>query len=75
MNKTSLSLRDLNAKIGDIDDAKVLFRDVSGIGHWGVGDYQTDVTDDENLESDQATCEVISMLLENKKNHYKFYQK
>lgn len=40
----------LNAKIGDIDDAKVLFRDVSAIGHWGVGDYQTDVTDDENLE-------------------------
>ncbi|WP_312080547.1 DUF5655 domain-containing protein [Acinetobacter schindleri] len=40
----------LNAKIGDIDDAKVLFRDVSAIGHWGVGDYQTDVTDDEDLE-------------------------
>lgn len=40
----------LNAKIGEIEDSKGLFRDVSAIGHWGVGDYQTDVTDDENLE-------------------------
>ena len=40
----------LNAKMGEIEDSKGLFRDVSSIGHWGVGDYQTDVTDDENLE-------------------------
>lgn len=40
----------LNAKMGDIEDSKGLFRDVSSIGHWGVGDYQTDVIDDEDLE-------------------------
>ncbi|MEG2749767.1 MAG: DUF5655 domain-containing protein [Acinetobacter sp.] len=40
----------LNAKIGSLDDPKTLLRDVSTIGHWGVGDYQTDVSDTENLE-------------------------
>lgn len=40
----------LNAKIGQLDDSKGLCRDVSNIGHWGVGDYQTDVSDTENLE-------------------------
>lgn len=40
----------LNAKIGSLDDPKGLLRDVSTIGHWGVGDYQTDVSDTENLE-------------------------
>lgn len=40
----------LNAKIGLLDDPKILLRDVSNIGHWGVGDYQTDVSDTENLE-------------------------
>lgn len=40
----------LNAKMGDLDDAKDLCRNVSNIGHWGVGDYQTDVTDTDNLE-------------------------
>lgn len=40
----------LNAKTGQLDDSKSLCRDVSNIGHWGVGDYQTDVSDTENLE-------------------------
>ncbi|MDQ9009740.1 DUF5655 domain-containing protein [Acinetobacter gerneri] len=40
----------LNAKMGYLDDAKGLCRDVSNIGHWGVGDYQTDVADTDNLE-------------------------
>lgn len=40
----------LNTKVGQLDDAKGLCRDVSEIGHWGVGDYQTDVSDTENLE-------------------------
>ncbi|MDV2439916.1 DUF5655 domain-containing protein [Acinetobacter gerneri] len=40
----------LNAKMGYLDDAKGLCRDVSNIGHWGVGDYQADVTDTDNLE-------------------------
>ena len=40
----------LNAKIGSLDDPKTLLRDVSTIGHWGVGDYRMDVSDTENLE-------------------------
>ncbi|WP_288382078.1 DUF5655 domain-containing protein [uncultured Acinetobacter sp.] len=40
----------LNAKIGQLDDPKGICRDVSNIGHWGVGDYQIDVSDSENLE-------------------------
>lgn len=40
----------LNAKIGSLDDPKGLLKDVSTIGHWGVGDYRTDVSDTENLE-------------------------
>lgn len=40
----------LNAKITTLDDTKYLFRDVSNIGHWGVGDYQLDVSDTHHLE-------------------------
>ncbi|MEN8367612.1 DUF5655 domain-containing protein [Acinetobacter bereziniae] len=40
----------LNAKIGQLDDPKGICRDVSNIEHWGVGDYQIDVSDSENLE-------------------------
>ena len=40
----------LNAKMGSIDDPKGLLKDVSMIGHWGVGDYRLDVSDTENLE-------------------------
>lgn len=30
----------LNLKTGQLDDPKGLFRDMTGIGHWGVGDYE-----------------------------------
>lgn len=40
----------INAKIGEIDDAKHLLKDVSAIGHWGNGDYQVIVKDTSNLE-------------------------
>jgi predicted transport protein len=40
----------LNEKIGKLDDSKKLFRDMSDIGHWGLGDYQVDVSDTKNLE-------------------------
>lgn len=40
----------LNAKMGQLDDTKGLSRDISTIGHWGVGDYRVDVSDSENLE-------------------------
>lgn len=36
--KTSIDVY-LNLKSGSLDDPKNLARDVSGIGHWGDGDY------------------------------------
>lgn len=40
----------INIPAGKLDDSKNLFRDVSNIGHWGNGDYDTDIIDDRNLE-------------------------
>ena len=40
----------INAKLGSLDDARKLTRDVSQIGHRGNGDYQIQVDNDQNLE-------------------------
>ncbi|OHW63386.1 hypothetical protein EUAN_02500 [Andreesenia angusta] len=40
----------INLKKNNLDDPKGLFRDVSSTGHWGNGDYEVQVSDDENLE-------------------------
>ena len=40
----------INLKKGQLDDPKKLMKDVSETGHWGNGDYETTVTDTENLE-------------------------
>ena len=40
----------INLKRGELDDPKNLTRDVSSVGHWGNGDYEIQVSDDENLE-------------------------
>ena len=40
----------INLKTGELDDPKHLTKDVSHIGHWGNGDYEIQVKDDENLE-------------------------
>jgi predicted transport protein len=40
----------INMKKGKLDDPKNLMRDVFGIGHWGNGDYELVVEDDQNLE-------------------------
>lgn len=40
----------INLKKGSLDDPKKLMRDVSEIGHWGNGDYETIVKDDKHLE-------------------------
>lgn len=40
----------INLKKGEIDDPKGLARDVSSIGHWGNGDYEIQISDDEDLE-------------------------
>ena len=40
----------INLKAGELDDPKQLAKDVSKIGHWGNGDYQLQVEDDNDLE-------------------------
>lgn len=40
----------LNLKRGELDDPKALTRDMSHTGHWGNGDYELHISDDENLD-------------------------
>lgn len=40
----------INAKVGELDDPRKIVRDVSQIGHWGNGDYQIIIQNDDNLE-------------------------
>ncbi len=40
----------INLFKGELDDPKGLARDVANIGHWGNGDYELQIKDDENLE-------------------------
>lgn len=40
----------INLKKGKLDDPKNITRDVSGIGHWGNGDYELVIEDDSNIE-------------------------
>lgn len=40
----------LNLRSGELDDPKGLARDVSKIGHWGNGDYEIQVSNDENID-------------------------
>lgn len=40
----------INLKAGELDDPKHLAKDVSQTGHWGNGDYQLDLKNDEDLE-------------------------
>ena len=47
--KKSLKLW-INLKKGALDDAKMLTEDVSSKGHWGNGDYQLTVENNQNLE-------------------------
>lgn len=47
--KNSLKIY-LNIKSGQLDDPKNLARDVSKKGHWGNGDYEITLSDDQNLE-------------------------
>jgi predicted transport protein len=39
-----------NLKKGELDDPKGLTKDVSQIGHWGNGDYEVKMSNDENLD-------------------------
>ncbi len=49
VQKNSLKLW-INLKKGELDDPKGLMRDVSNVGHWGNGDYEIQINDDENIE-------------------------
>lgn len=40
----------INMIIGELDDPKGITRDVSSTGHWGNGDYELQISTDENLE-------------------------
>lgn len=40
----------INSKFNQLDDPKKIARDVSNTGHWGNGDYEIQVIDDENIE-------------------------
>ncbi len=40
----------MNLKKGALDDRKGLAKDVSGVGHWGNGDYRVILADDTELE-------------------------
>ena len=40
----------LNTKIGTLDDPKGLSRDVSQTGHWGNGDYEIQISNEDNIE-------------------------
>lgn len=40
----------INLRKGELDDPKNLARDISNVGHWGNGDYDLQIKDDEDLE-------------------------
>ncbi len=40
----------INLSKGNLDDPKKITRDVSNIGHWGNGDYEIQVKNDDDLE-------------------------
>ena len=40
----------LNTKVGTLDDPRNITRDVSNTGHWGNGDYEIQISNDEDIE-------------------------
>lgn len=55
----------INLNKGELDDPKAVARDVSNIGHWGNGDYELQVNDDDNLEY------IISLIKQSYKKNTK----
>jgi len=49
IKKTYLKLY-INMKKGELDDPKKIMRDISNVGHWGNGDYQTKIFDTKDIE-------------------------
>ena len=56
----------INLKKGQLDDPKNIMRDVSEVGHWGNGDYEIRVGDDDNLE---YLMSLIKQAIKNKTYH------
>lgn len=52
----------LNAKKGTLNDSKNLSKDVSSTGHWGNGDYEISVSNDDELEYILSLIKDISRL-------------
>ena len=40
----------LNTTFGSLDDSKGIGRDVTNIGHWGNGDYEIQISNDDDIE-------------------------
>jgi predicted transport protein len=55
----------LNIAKGGLDDPKGIARDVSSTGHWGNGDYEIQINNDENFE--YILSLIKQSLLKNKK--------
>ncbi|WOK09620.1 DUF5655 domain-containing protein [Imperialibacter roseus] len=49
IQKKQLKVR-VNLKSGNLDDPKEMFRDVSDIGHWGIGDYEAAIGTNDDLD-------------------------
>jgi len=49
IKRNSLKIH-LNLKKGELDDPKRMFKDVTNIGHWGAGDYQTSFSPNDDLD-------------------------
>jgi len=56
----------INLNKNGLDDPKKLARDVSNVGHWGNGDYELHINDDDNLEY------IISLIKESYKRNVKY---
>ncbi len=49
LQKTQLKIW-LNLKKGELDDPREMARDVSEVGHWGLGDYEISIKPDDDLD-------------------------
>ncbi|SMG16592.1 Predicted transport protein [Marivirga sericea] len=63
IQKKQLKMR-INLKQGDLDDHKEMFRDVSNVGHWGLGHYEALIVPDTDLDY------LMSLI----KQSYKFHE-
>ena len=41
---------DINMKKGTLDDPLKIARDITGVGHWGNGDYRVEISKEEDID-------------------------